>query len=69
VGDDPDGVPVYNFIKKVLKSEPYVHFADDIKVVRLPHKDQVLNTLLRKSEVVLQLSLKEGFEVKVTEAS
>src|SRR2546421_12326237 len=66
--DDPDGVPVYNLFKRILESEPYTDFVDDIKVVRLPHRDQVLNTLLRKSEVVLQLSLKEGFEVKVTEA-
>src|SRR3989440_761838 len=66
--DDPDGVPVYNLVKRILESEPYTDFVDDIKVVRLPHRDQVLNTLLRKSEVVLQLSLKEGFEVKVTEA-
>ena len=66
--DDPDGVPVYNLVKRILESEPYTDFVDDIKVVRLPHRDQVLNTLLRKSEVVLQLSHKEGFEVKVTEA-
>lgn len=66
--DDPDGVPVYNLVKSILKSEPYARFADDVKVVRLPHRDQILNTLLRKSEVVLQLSIKEGFEVKVTEA-
>lgn len=66
--DDPDGVPVYTLITNILKSEPYVHFADDIKVLRLPHRDQILNTLLRKSAVVLQLSIKEGFEVKVTEA-
>ena len=66
--DDPDGVPVYNLVKRILESEPYTDFVDDIKVVRLPHRDQMLNALLRKSEVVLQLSLKEGFEVKVTEA-
>lgn len=66
--DDPDGVPVYNLIKRILQTEPYIHFADDIKVARLPHRDQILNTLLRKSKVVLQLSIKEGFEVKVTEA-
>ncbi len=66
--DDPDGVPVYTLITNILKSEPYVHFADDIKVLRLPHRDQILNTLLRKSAIVLQLSIKEGFEVKVTEA-
>ncbi|GCE30561.1 hypothetical protein KDA_60450 [Dictyobacter alpinus] len=66
--DDPDGVPVYSLIKRTLQTEPYVHFADDIKVARLPHRDQILNTLLRRSAVVLQLSIKEGFEVKVTEA-
>jgi len=66
--DDPDGIPVYNLVKRILESEPYADFADDVKVMRLPHRDQMLNTLLRKSEVVLQLSLKEGFEVKVTEA-
>ncbi|GAC1355031.1 MAG: hypothetical protein NVS4B11_20910 [Ktedonobacteraceae bacterium] len=66
--DDPDGVPVYNLVMSILASEPYAHFSNDIKVVRLPHRDQILNTLLRKSEVVLQLSTKEGFEVKVTEA-
>ena len=66
--DDPDGVPVYSLIKRTLQTEPYSHFADDIKVARLPHRDQILNTLLRKSAVVLQLSIKEGFEVKVTEA-
>jgi glycosyltransferase involved in cell wall biosynthesis len=66
--DDPDGVPIHNLVKSILKSEPYARFTDDVKVVRLPHRDQILNTLLRKSEVVLQLSIKEGFEVKVTEA-
>ncbi len=66
--DDPDGVPIYNLVWNILQSEPYVNFASDIKVVRLPHRDQILNTLLRQSAVVLQLSIKEGFEVKVTEA-
>jgi alpha,alpha-trehalose phosphorylase (configuration-retaining) len=66
--DDPDGVPIYRHLKEMLASEPYIRFADDIKVLRLPHCDQILNMLLRKSAVVLQLSHKEGFEVKVTEA-
>jgi glycosyltransferase involved in cell wall biosynthesis len=66
--DDPDGVPVYNLVKRLLEMEPYASFASDVKVMRLPHRDQVLNTLLRKSAVVLQLSIKEGFEIKVTEA-
>ena len=66
--DDPDGVPIYTLIWNMLQSEPYAGFANDIKVVRLPHRDQILNTLLRQCAVALQLSIKEGFEVKVTEA-
>ncbi len=66
--DDPDGVPIFNLIQSILESEQYAPFADDVKVARLPHRDQILNMLLRKSKVVLQLSIKEGFEVKVTEA-
>ena len=66
--DDPDGIPIYSLIWTMLQSSPYAEFADDIKVVRLPHKDQILNALLRASKIVLQLSTKEGFEVKVTEA-
>ncbi|HEY5001700.1 MAG TPA: glycosyltransferase [Ktedonobacteraceae bacterium] len=66
--DDPDGVPIYNQIMTILHSPEYVPFIDDVKVMRLPHIDQLLNTLLRRSAIVLQLSTKEGFEVKVTEA-
>ncbi len=66
--DDPDGVPIFNLIRTMLESELYAPFAHDIKVARLPHRDQILNVLLRKSAVVLQLSIKEGFEIKVTEA-
>jgi alpha,alpha-trehalose phosphorylase (configuration-retaining) len=66
--DDPDGIPIYNQVMETLHSHEFAHFADDIKVLRLPHIDQLLNTLLRRSAIVLQLSTKEGFEVKVTEA-
>lgn len=66
--DDPDGMRIFNLTMELLQSEPYMYFADDVKVVRLPHQDQVLNTLLRKSRIALQLSIREGFEVKVTEA-
>ncbi len=66
--DDPDGIPVYNHVMEILHSHEFAHFADDIKVMRLPHIDQLLNTLLRRSVIVLQLSTREGFEVKVTEA-
>jgi glycosyltransferase involved in cell wall biosynthesis len=36
--------------------------------MRLPPNDQLLNTLLSASHIVLQLSTREGFEVKVSEA-
>ena len=60
-------VPILNMIMEMLRSDKYKHLEKDVKVVRLPHIDQLLNTLLRKSEIVLQLSTKEGFEIKVTE--
>lgn len=41
---------------------------DDISVVRLPPGDQILNALLSDSWVALQLSVREGFEIKVSEA-
>jgi len=66
--DDPDGHLVYPATLALLRSERYADLASDVKVARLPHLDQLLNTLLRKCRVALQLSLKEGFEVKVTEA-
>lgn len=65
--DDPDGVPVYNATLDLLRSHTYRDLAGDVKIARLPHIDQMLNALLRKSHVVLQLSTKEGFEIKVTE--
>ncbi len=66
--DDPDGIPLYNLTMELLRSEKYKHLLRDIKVARLPHVDQILNVLLREAKVALQLSHKEGFEVKVSEA-
>lgn len=66
--DDPDGVPVYNMTMQMCQEDRYRPYANDIKVVRLHHNDQILNALMRGSKVALQLSHREGFEVKVTEA-
>jgi hypothetical protein len=47
------------------------HFPDlipSISIMRLNPNDQLLNTLLSASHTVLQLSTREGFEVKVSEA-
>jgi alpha,alpha-trehalose phosphorylase (configuration-retaining) len=66
--DDPDGVPVYNMTLHLLQSDRYRHLVSDVKVVRLHHNDQILNALLRGSRIALQLSHREGFEIKVSEA-
>lgn len=66
--DDPDGIPILNYVHKLLAEKRYQPLVGDIKVARLPHVDQPLNVLLRNAKVALQLSHKEGFEIKVTEA-
>jgi len=66
--DDPEGAPLYLNTLDIIKSDKYKHLKKDIKVARLPHNDQILNSLLRRAHIALQLSHKEGFEVKVTEA-
>lgn len=45
----------------------YPQFADDISIMRLDANDQLLNALIAQAHVVLQLSTREGFEVKVSE--
>ncbi len=66
--DDPDGIPIVKYVMDTIHSEKFSALSDDIKVLRLPHNDQILNTLARKAQIVLQLSHKEGFEIKVAEA-
>jgi len=66
--DDPDGIPIYQLVTEMLSTILYKKIAADIKILRVPHYDQLLNTLLRESVIALQLSHKEGFEVKVSEA-
>jgi glycosyltransferase involved in cell wall biosynthesis len=66
--DDPEGDAIFSDIISMLELDRYRIWREDIKVVRLPHIDQLFNTLLRRSMIALQLSHKEGFEFKVTEA-
>jgi glycosyltransferase involved in cell wall biosynthesis len=66
--DDPDGGPVYKLTRSLLESPAYSNFVADVKVGRLPHVDQLLNVLAQEAQVVLQLSHREGYEIKVTEA-
>ncbi|KAI1134319.1 glycosyltransferase family 4 protein [Hypoxylon sp. FL0543] len=65
--DDPDGTLIYDLVMEQIETH-YAEYANDISVMRLQANDQLLNTLIAKAHVVLQLSTREGFEVKVSEA-
>jgi glycosyltransferase involved in cell wall biosynthesis len=65
--DDPDASEMFDMaMDHIHKAMP--HLTDKIAVVRAKPSDQVLNAVLSKSKVVLQLSTREGFEIKVSEA-
>lgn len=66
--DDPDASIIFDQIMEILDGEDYADIKDDIVVIRLGPSDQLLNALLSTAKVVLQLSSREGFEVKVSEA-
>nr|CAG8517405.1 4395_t:CDS:2 [Entrophospora candida] len=66
--DDPDGTLIYEQIHSLLDESINQDIVDDVSIVRLPPCDQLFNTMLRCAHVVLQLSTREGFEIKVTEA-
>ncbi|KAH8646841.1 hypothetical protein BX600DRAFT_476998 [Xylariales sp. PMI_506] len=65
--DDPDANMVYDEALDQIGTK-YPNLADDISVMRLDANDQLLQMLIAKAHVVLQLSTREGFEVKVSEA-
>lgn len=66
--DDPDGTLIFEQTQAIIESQKFSSIASDIIAVRLPASDQLLNMILRGAYVALQLSHREGFEVKVTEA-
>ncbi|CAO3587459.1 unnamed protein product [Absidia cylindrospora] len=66
--DDPDGTLIYQQTYAKIQTPPYASIHADIIVVRLQPSDQLLNMIIRGARVCLQLSHREGFEVKVTEA-
>lgn len=65
--DDPDGAIVYDDVVSHVEND-LTDIRDKICVKRLRPSDQILNALISKAKVVLQLSSREGFEVKVSEA-
>ncbi|KAJ7905349.1 trehalose phosphorylase [Mycena olivaceomarginata] len=66
--DDPDASIIYDEVMQLIASKDYCEFSKDIVVMRLPPSDQLLNALMANARIALQLSTREGFEVKVSEA-
>ncbi|KAG9078413.1 hypothetical protein FS749_009557 [Ceratobasidium sp. UAMH 11750] len=66
--DDPDASIIFDETMALLELPQYAAYSNDIVVMRIGPSDQMLNALLTNATCVLQLSLREGFEVKVSEA-
>ncbi|KAG0130324.1 clock-controlled-9 protein [Tuber indicum] len=66
--DDPDAEIVFVEVTKLLKQSRYAAMMKDVVAVRIGPSDQMLNVMVTKVKIVLQLSLSEGFKVKVSEA-
>jgi glycosyltransferase involved in cell wall biosynthesis len=66
--DDPESTRIYDETMSQIETQ-YPHLVSSISMMRLSGNDQLLNSLLSGSHIVLQLSTREGFEVKVSEAS
>jgi len=65
--DDPDFTRIMDETDDLLHSS-YPDIVNDVSVMRLSSVDQMLNMLLSNAKIALQLSTREGFEVKVSEA-
>jgi glycosyltransferase involved in cell wall biosynthesis len=65
--DDPDATAIFDQTKHALDTK-YADVKDDVVVMRIGPTDQILNVLMSNALVALQLSTREGFEVKVSEA-
>lgn len=65
--DDPDATHIHRETLEALETY-YADIKDDVIVMRLGPSDQLLNFLMSSAHVALQLSTREGFEVKVSEA-
>ena len=65
--DDPDASAIYDQTLGLLETK-YKDLQSDVIVRRVGPSDQALNAIISNARVVLQLSTREGFEVKVSEA-
>ncbi|GAA6005919.1 hypothetical protein JCM11491_004060 [Sporobolomyces phaffii] len=66
--DDPDGASVVEALYDQLSTPEFDELRDDVFAVRAPSSDRLLDTILRGADVVCQVSAREGYEIKVTEA-
>ncbi|KAG8927276.1 hypothetical protein FRC03_009834 [Tulasnella sp. 419] len=66
--DDPDGTLIIHQIQDTLATPEYADVKDDIFAVRAPPDDRLLDAMMRGCDVACQVSTREGFEIKVTEA-
>ncbi|KAF2844339.1 glycosyltransferase family 4 protein, partial [Plenodomus tracheiphilus IPT5] len=65
--DDPDATIIFDKTEKEL-NELYADIKHDVIVMRIGPVDQLLNVIMANAHVALQLSTREGFEIKVSEA-
>ncbi|KAI5170725.1 alpha,alpha-trehalose phosphorylase (configuration-retaining) [Nematocida sp. LUAm3] len=66
--DDPEDTRIFKKVSTIVESEKFHDIKHLITKVRLPPSDQLLNVVLRNAKICCQLSISEGYEVKVTEA-
>ena len=66
--DDPDASIIFDKTMEQVDQEEFDDIRDDIIVMRLGPSDQLLDALISTAKIVFQLSSREGFEVKVSEA-
>ncbi|KAJ9105967.1 hypothetical protein QFC19_003302 [Naganishia cerealis] len=66
--DDPDGTRIYEAAHTIVQSQEYELVAPDVSIVRAPPSDTLLGCLMQGAWCATQLSTREGFEVKVSEA-
>ncbi|KPV77781.1 glycosyltransferase family 4 protein [Rhodotorula graminis WP1] len=66
--DDPDGTLVLHQLHDQIADDKFASIRDDIIAIRAPPSDRLLNAMMRGADVVAQVSTREGYEVKVSEA-
>lgn len=66
--DDPDATVVLHELQETIGKDEFKEFRDDIYALRAPPDDRLLDALMRGADLACQVSTREGFEIKVTEA-